>query len=63
MWILGALFQHQQRSVPIKSISAQKCMDIFISTWVARYGVLALISLDQGHQFTSAMWTGLHKML
>jgi hypothetical protein len=43
-------------------IRSQKCMDTFISTWVARYGVLALISSNQGHQFTSAMWTGLHKM-
>ncbi len=48
---------------PHQSISAQKCMDTFISTWVARYGVLARTSPDQGQQFTSAMWTGLHKML
>jgi hypothetical protein len=43
-------------------IISQKCMDTFISTWVARYGVLALTSSDQGHQFSSAMWTGLHNM-
>ncbi len=40
--------------VPIKCISAQKCVDKFIATWVARYGCLAIITSDQGSQFTSA---------
>jgi transposase InsO family protein len=31
--------------------------------WVARYEVQATITSDQGRQFTSALWTGLHKML
>jgi hypothetical protein len=50
-------------AVPIKSISAQQCVDTFIGTWVARYGVPATITSDQGRQFTSALWTGLHKLL
>jgi hypothetical protein len=50
-------------AVPIKSISGQKCVDTFISTWVARYGVPAITILDQGRQFTSALWARLHKML
>jgi hypothetical protein len=41
-------------AVPIQSISAQQCVDTFISTWVARYGVPATITSDQGRQFTSA---------
>jgi transposase InsO family protein len=49
--------------VPIKSISAQQCVDIFISMWVARYGVPATITSDQALQFTSVLWTGLHKLL
>ncbi len=36
-------------AAPIKSISAQKCVDTFISTWVARYRVPAIITSDQGH--------------
>jgi IS30 family transposase len=50
-------------AVPMKSISAQQFVDTFISTWVARYGVLATITSDQGRQFTSALWTGLQKLL
>ena len=50
-------------AVPMETISAQKCADTFISTWVARYGVPATITSDQGRQFTSSLWTGLHKML
>ena len=50
-------------TVPIKSITAQQCVDTFIGTWVARYGVPATITSDQGRQFTSALWTGLHKLL
>jgi transposase InsO family protein len=50
-------------AVPIKSISAQKCVDKFISTWVSRYRVPAIITSDQGRQFTSALQKGLHKML
>jgi transposase InsO family protein len=50
-------------AVPIKSISAQKCVDTFISTWVTKYGVSEIITSDQGRQFTSTLWTGLHKML
>ncbi len=50
-------------AVPIKSITAQQCVDTFIATWVARYGVPATITSDQGRQFTSALWTCLHKLL
>jgi transposase InsO family protein len=49
--------------VPIKSISLQQCVDVFISMWVARYGVPATITSDQALQFTSVLWTGLHKLL
>jgi transposase InsO family protein len=31
--------------------------------WVARYGVPATITSDQARQFTSVLWTGLHKLL
>ena len=44
-------------------ILAQMCADTFISTWVARYGIQATITSNQGCQFTTALWTGIHKML
>jgi hypothetical protein len=47
-------------AVPIRFILAQMCVD---ATWVAGYGVPAIITSDQGRQFTSTLWTGLHKML
>jgi hypothetical protein len=50
-------------AVTIKSITAQQCLDTFIAAWVARYGVPATITSDQGRQFTSALWAGLHKLL
>jgi hypothetical protein len=56
-------FTRRLEVVPIKSITAQQCVDIFIATWVARYGLPATITSDQGRQFTSALWTGLHKLL
>ncbi len=40
-----------------KSISAQKCVNTFISTWVARYWVPDIITSDQGHQLISVLWT------
>jgi hypothetical protein len=49
--------------VLIKSITAQQSVDTFIATWVARYEVPATITWYQGRQFTSGMWTGLHKLL
>ncbi len=50
-------------AVPIKSSKAQQYVDTFIAMWVAGYWVPATITSDQGRQFTSALWTGLHMLL
>jgi hypothetical protein len=48
-------------AVPIKSITAQQCVNTFIATWVAK--CRPPLPGIQGRQFTSALWTGLHKLL
>jgi len=45
-------------AVPLSSISAESCVRAFISTWVSRFGVPAVLTSDRGSQFTSSVWTG-----
>jgi transposase InsO family protein len=33
------------------------CVDAFISSWVARFGVPGTVTTDRGTQFTSALWS------
>ena len=42
-------------AVPLSSITAETCARAFISTWVSRFGVPALLTSDQGAQFTSSV--------
>ncbi len=49
--------------VPLKSMAAEDCVEVLISAWVARFGVPAIITSDQGRQFTSGLWAGLTKLL
>jgi transposase InsO family protein len=50
-------------AVPLKSMTAEDCVDALISAWVARFGVPAILTSDQGRQFTSSLWAGLTKLL
>jgi len=43
-------------AVPIKNMEAATCAEVFISAWVARFGVPAQLTSDQGRQFSSAIW-------
>jgi len=43
-------------AVPLATMDAEACADALINTWVARYGVPAAVTSDQGTQFTSALW-------
>ena len=45
-------------AVPLSSITSKACARAFISTWVSRCGVPALLTLDRGLQFTSLVWFG-----
>ena len=40
----------------MSSITAETCARAFISTWVSRFGVPALLTSDCGAQFTSSVW-------
>ena len=42
----------------MSSISSESCVKAFISTWVSRFGVPAVLTSDRGSQFTSSVWTG-----
>jgi hypothetical protein len=39
-------------AVPLKSMAAEDCVDVLISTGVARFGLPTIITSDQGCQFT-----------
>ena len=45
--------------VPMTDISAQRCVDEFVSMWVARGGVPARVTTDRGTQFTGSAWQDL----
>jgi len=43
-------------AVPLTNIKTETCRDTLISQWVARFGMPAHLTLEQGAQFTSALW-------
>ena len=49
--------------VPLTSISAKSCVRAFLSTWVSRFGVPAILNSDRGTQFTSSVWTTVFLLL
>ena len=50
-------------AVPLPSIEATTCADAFIASWVARFGVPAQLTSDQGTQFTSSVWARVCQLL
>ena len=40
----------------LRSISAEVCVDAFVGTWVAHYGVPQQVTTYRGSQFTSTTW-------
>ena len=42
--------------IPLRKITAEVCVDAFVDTWVARYGVPHTITTDRGAQFTGSAW-------
>ncbi|XP_023341697.1 uncharacterized protein LOC111711545 [Eurytemora carolleeae] len=49
--------------VRLSSISAESCVCAFISTWISRFGVPAVLTSDRGSQFTSSIWNGVCSVL
>jgi transposase InsO family protein len=50
-------------AVPLSAMDTEACADALISNWVARYGVPAAVTSDQGRQFTSSLWSHACKAL
>jgi len=50
-------------AILLKSMAAEHCLEALVSTWVARFGVPAVLTSDQFRQFTSTLWAGLTKRL
>jgi transposase InsO family protein len=46
-------------AVPISSTSAEEVARMFVTTWISRFGVPAVIVTDRGSNFTSAVWAGM----
>jgi transposase InsO family protein len=44
-------------------MTASVCADAFIHTWMARYGVPGIVTMDQGRQFSSEVWQILYQKL
>ena len=44
-------------AVLLSSTMAESCARAFISTWVFRFGVLAMLTSDRGAHFTSSVWS------
>jgi transposase InsO family protein len=42
-----------------EDVSAASCMEAFLVTWVAGFGVPETITADRGSQFTSASWASI----
>ena len=48
---------------PLPDASAQTCLNAFINTWVARYGIPLHVTSDRGRQFTSNLWKDMFQRL
>ncbi|GFY70297.1 transposon Ty3-I Gag-Pol polyprotein [Trichonephila inaurata madagascariensis] len=49
--------------IPISDISAKAVAKTFISNWISRFGVPAIITTDQGGQFQSRLLYSMKQML
>ena len=50
-------------AVPLAAMTAADCASALLRTWVARFGVPADITTDQGRQFSSDLWKEPHVLL
>ncbi|KFD62082.1 hypothetical protein M514_25684 [Trichuris suis] len=49
-------FTRWLEAVPISNASPELIARAFISTWIARFGIPAVVTTDQGRQFQSSLW-------
>ncbi|GFY67369.1 transposon Tf2-6 polyprotein [Trichonephila inaurata madagascariensis] len=57
------LFTRWPEVIPISDISAEAGAKSFITNWISRFGVLVIITTDQGGQFQSRLLYSLKQML
>ena len=48
---------------PLTDITSASCARVFMSGWVARFGIPLVITSDRGRQFTSALWSTMAEAL
>jgi transposase InsO family protein len=59
---LITIIDHTSRwleAVPVIAADTDTCVETLIGQWVARFGVPATITSDQGSQFTSVLWANM----
>ena len=50
-------------AIQLRGITAEACIDKFITEWVARFGVPQAVTTDRGTQFTGAAWCSMCSQL
>ena len=56
-------FSRWIEAVPLATMTAADCASALLRVWIARFGVPADITTDQGRQFGSDLWQELHRLL
>jgi transposase InsO family protein len=63
MFTMLDCFTCWMEAVTLKNIEASNYAEALIAGLVSRYGILATITSDPGHQFSSAVWDALCSQL
>jgi hypothetical protein len=50
-------------ALPLLAVTAADCAAAFVSGWVARYGIPAVVTSDRGVQYTSSFWAAVMSRL